>query len=180
MASAATSIAWSRTSASAEIGIRFVLTYLCRPLDNLAAFETDCQKGSATASAGYAIRQALDQEYQKYLLRQRDDARQARYKAGGGLSSEADLGAEDKYNASTDEDGAKIKPVGVKRDFFGRIIDVALPAAKDQSSEGESKDAQNSKSDEKKKESKVWVSFHEGFSNAVRKPITFDELMRGF
>ena len=28
-------------------------------------------------------------------------------------------------------------------------------------------------------EGRVWVSFHEGFSNAVRKPITMEELMRG-
>ena len=32
----------------------------------------------------------------------------------------------------------------------------------------------------KELERKVWVSFHEGFSNAVRKPITLEELMRGF
>jgi chromosome transmission fidelity protein 18 len=27
-------------------------------------------------------------------------------------------------------------------------------------------------------EGKVWVSYHEGFSNAVRKPLTLAELMR--
>lgn len=30
-----------------------------------------------------------------------------------------------------------------------------------------------------KSDNKVWVSYHEGFSNAVRKPITIDELLRG-
>jgi chromosome transmission fidelity protein 18 len=30
-----------------------------------------------------------------------------------------------------------------------------------------------------KDDNKVWVSFHEGFSNAVRKPITIEELLRG-
>lgn len=146
----------------------------------MAAFETACQNKSTTAPARYAIRQALDQEYQKYLLRQRADARQARYKAGGGITSEAGLGVEDKESASTEEDGVKLNPVAIKHDFFGRIIDIALPAAKGRSSQGESEEWQNSKSDEKAKERKVWVSFHEGFSNAVRKPITLDELMRGF
>lgn len=27
---------------------------------------------------------------------------------------------------------------------------------------------------------RVWVSFNEGFSNAVRKPITMNDLMEGF
>ena len=133
-----------------------------------------------TAPARYAIRQALHQEYQKHLLCQRADARQARYESGGGLVSEADPRAEDKENASIKGNGVKVKPVAVKRDFFGRIIDVALPAPRGQSSQGESEEPQVSKSDEKWKERKVWVSFHEGFSNAVRKPVTLDELMRGF
>lgn len=144
----------------------------------MATFET--QNCSTTASARYAIRQVLEQEYQKYLLRQRADARQARYKAGGSLGSEANLGAEDKENVSTEVDGVILKPVAVKRDFFGRIIDVALPTVRGLLSQGESEKSQNSKSDEEGKERKVWVSFHEGFSNAVRKPITLDELMRGF
>lgn len=145
----------------------------------MAAFETACQSNSTTAPARYAIRQALDQEYQKHLLRQRADARQGRYKAGGGLGSEADL-EENKKNASIKEHGVKLKPVAVKRDFFGRIIDVALLAPRGQSSQDESEESQASGSDENRKERKVWVSYHEGFSNAVRKPITLDELMRGF
>lgn len=180
MASAATSTAWYRKLISAVVRIRLILMYLYRPLDNLAAFDTACQNCSTTAPARYAIRQALDQEYQKYLLRQRADARQARYKAGAGFGSEADLGVEDKENASTGEDGLKLKPVAVKRDFFGRVIDVALPAARGQSSTGENEEPQSLELNEKWKERKVWVSFHEGFSNAVRKPITLDELMRGF
>ena len=68
----------------------------------------------------------------------------------------------------------KLKPAAIQRDFFGRVIDVALPTARGQ---GESEESQNSQLGEK---GKVWVSYHEGFSNAVRKPITLDELMRGF
>lgn len=180
MASVATSIAWNRKLAIAVVRRRVILTCLYRPLDGLAIFETACENGSTTAPARYAIRQALDQEYQKYVLRQRADARQARYKAGGVLGSEADLGADGKENASIEEGGAKLKPAATKRDFFGRVVHVAPPAAECQSSQGESQASQISKSDEKWKERKVWVSFHEGFSNAVRKPITLDELMRGF
>ena len=143
----------------------------------MAAFGTAGQNISTSAPARYAIRQALDQGYQKYLLRQRSDARQARYKAEGELGPGPDLGADDKENASIEEEGVKLKPVAVKRDFFGRVIDVALPAARGQSSQGESEELLISKSDKKWK---VWISFHEGFSNAVRKPITLDELMRGF
>lgn len=145
----------------------------------MAAFETACQSSSTTAPARYAIRQALDQEYQKHLLRQCADARQARYKAGGGFGSEADLEG-NKENVGINEHGETLKPVAVKRDFFGRIIDVYLPAQRGQSSQGESEESQVSKSDEKWNERKVWVSYHEGFSNAVRKPVTLDELMRGF
>ena len=35
------------------------------------------------------------------------------------------------------------------------------------------------KEKKREEEHRVWVSFHEGFSNAVRKPISLEELMRG-
>ena len=150
-----------------------------RPLDNLAAFETSYKNTSATAPSGYAIRQALDQEYQKYLLRQHADPRQARDRAGGGFDSEADPVVEDKHKAITREGGGENKPVIMKRDFFGRIVDTATNSEKSQLSGAESKGTQGYLSAKKDKGRKAWVSFHEGFSNAVRKPITLDELMRG-
>ena len=58
----------------------------------------------------------------------------------------------------------------MKRDFFGRIIKEA-PAA--QGVRSEKLVVRNND------EGRIWVNFHEGFSNAVRKPITIDELMRG-
>ena len=180
MASAATYIAWNRNSARNVVWIRLILTRLYSPIDSLAAFETDCQNGSTTPPVRYAIRQALDQEYQKHLLRQRADARQDKYKAGGGLGSDADPVAEDIENASTREHGVHLKPIAVKRDFFGRIINVARPMARGHSGHSESEESWDSKLDGNGKGRKVWVSFHEGFSNAVRKPITLDELMRGF
>ena len=178
MASAATSIAWNRKLANAVVGRKTPSTDLYhRPLDSLAVFETACQCGSTTAPTRYAIRQALDQEYQKCLLRQRPDARQARHKAGGGLGPDADIGVDEKGNASTQQKGVNLKPVALKRDFFGRITDVPLPTIRGPSSQDASDGSHDPKLDKK---GSVWVSYHEGFSNAVRKPITLDELLRGF
>ena len=176
MASAARSIVWNRKLANSEFRTRPALTCFYRPLDSLAVFETACQTGP-TAPTRYAIRQALDQEYQKYLMRQRADARQAKYQYGDGLGSEADLGFKNKQMSSTEEDGVSLKPVAVRRDFFGRTIDVALPTTRSCSGQGENEGFQDSKLDESRN---AWVSYHEGFSNAVRKPITLDEMMRGF
>ena len=154
-----------------------VLICIHRPLDSLAVFETACQSGSTTAPTRYAIRQALDQEYQKCPVRQRPHARQARHKPGGGLGPEADSGADDKGNASTKQNGVNLKPIALKRDFFGRITDVPLPTIRGHTSQGASDGSHNSNL---YKKGSVWVSYHEGFSNAVRKPIALDELMRGF
>lgn len=160
-----------------EFRIKPALTSVHRPLDSLAVFETASQSNSTTAPTRYAIRQVLDQEYQKYLSRQRTDAWQDRRKSGDGHGFEAGLGAENKDIASTEKEGVNLRLMAVRRDFFGRVVDVALPTTRGRSSQGENGGSQDSKSDEK---CNVWVSYHEGFSNAVRKPITLDELMRGF
>ena len=152
------------------------LTCFYRPLDSLTVFETACQSGP-TAPTRYAIRQALDQEYQKYLMRQRTDARQARQQYGDNPGSEAEPGFKDKQISSAEEVGVPLKPVAVRRDFFGRTIDVALPTTRDCSSQGENEGSQYLTLDGS---GNAWVSYHEGFSNAVRKPITLDEMMRGF
>ena len=66
-------------------------------------------------------------------------------------------------------------PVG-KRDFFGRIVNDVRPT-----SAGKEKTANDSKSDTKAcQERRVWVSYHEGFSNAVRKPISLKEFLDSF
>ena len=57
----------------------------------------------------------------------------------------------------------------IKRDFFGRVIK-EKPLR-----EGEVR----KKTKQESEDDRIWVSFHEGFSNAVRKPITIDELLRG-
>lgn len=122
----------------------------------------------------------LDQEYQKYLLQQSADARQARYTAGtsdGQLSKFPDI---DKENQNSSRGVDKSKIVGAKRDFFGRIINESRSTAPDGNDDGEGtvkKVGLNPGSDQEV--NNVWVTFHEGFSNAVRKPITLEDLMRG-
>lgn len=157
--------------------IKPVLTSVHRPLDSLVVFETASQSNSATAPTRYAIRQVLEQEYQKYLFRQRTNAWQVRRRSGDGHGFEDGLGAGNKDIASTETEVVKLRPMAVRRDFFGRVVDVALPTTKGYSSQGGNGGSQDSILDEK---CNVWVSYHEGFSNAVRKPITLDELMRGF
>lgn len=57
----------------------------------------------------------------------------------------------------------------VKKDFFGRIIQ-AQPLAAVTGSAMEKKAAS---------QEKVWVTFHEGLNNAVRKPMTLREFLSG-
>lgn len=51
----------------------------------------------------------------------------------------------------------------VKKDFFGRVV----------------KEEEKVLNVVKKVEQRVWVSYHEGFSNAVKRPLTLEEFMRG-
>lgn len=81
----------------------------------------------------------------------------------------------------------------VKRDFFGRVIvewkkdvsalgkktgDAAAAAGGGSGNESKRKGRGDVAGDEK--DIKVWVTYHEGINNAVRKPISLEEFMRGF
>lgn len=71
---------------------------------------------------------------------------------------------------------ASAAATGAKRDFFGRV----LHASDDECATGGKKSKMNIVEEERKeREARVWVSFHEGFSNAVRKPVTLREIMAG-
>lgn len=149
---------------------------LFRPLDQLATFETASQVGQTAAPTRYAIRQAMHQEYQKYLLRKNADVRQARFHAGGNADVDGLLHPDTTYGVETPLAEAKAKGAAVKRDFFGRVISEPLPVSgngQDSGNEGGQRPVSKGGVEERK----VWVSFHEGFSNAVRKPITLEELM---
>jgi chromosome transmission fidelity protein 18 len=154
-----------------------------RPLDVLNTYETSSTAGTQRTSTRYAVRQVLDQEHAKHILQLRAEACQARYRAGApALAASAGRGEEG------DPDSLPTLPVSTpkktraissrKRDFFGREIVSSSPIRPGAGVEGE--DAQRKKGKKGKvEENKVWVSFHEGFSNAVRKPITLQEIMMG-
>ncbi|KAI0914796.1 hypothetical protein F4823DRAFT_192379 [Ustulina deusta] len=146
-------------------------------LDLLATFETSAAVLHGTqAPTRYAVRQVLDQERQKASLLRENAARQARYKAGNPHASE-DYIFDDKENATAGKENV-LPTVPVKKDFFGRVIQAAVRplSESDGNSADKSKTSGNALG---KTETKIWVTYHEGMNNAVRKPITLDELLGG-
>lgn len=100
-------------------------------------------------------------------------ARQARYRAGN-LEDEVDFA----FSKPTENKRhhAQERVLGAKKDFFGRIVEEIMPLQEvDGNADGGKRKGKEDVIDEKK----VWVSYHEGFSNAVRKPLTVEELLRG-
>lgn len=94
----------------------------------------------------------------------------------GQLSKLQDM---NKENETISRDSNKRKDVGTKRDFFGRIINESRHNALDGNKDGEETVKESLISGSDHVVNNVWVTFHEGFSNAVRKPITLEDLMRG-
>jgi len=152
-----------------------VLT-ICRPLDTLITFETAPVLASAPAPVRYAVRQVLDQEYQKNIIVRENAQRQARYRAGN-PNDDVDFSFSEIKKENKDRN-LEERVLGPKKDFFGRIVkEDVMPLHE---IDGNSQSDRNAKKGQSgKSDNKVWVSFHEGFSNAVRKPITIDELLRG-
>ncbi len=144
-------------------------------MDTLVTFETASASAKAPAPVRYAVRQVLDQEYQKNIIVRENAARQARYKAGGN-PDDAEFALSNKENK---EHHAEEKVIGATKDFFGRVVREAVVLGEiDGNAEKEGRKGNDGKRKEKE-DNQVWVSYHEGFSNAVRKPITVEELLRG-
>lgn len=164
------------------------------PIDTLTSFETlsrtTDQPTSAAAvapPARYAIRQALDQEFRKYSLLQSAEMRQARYTKGAGSgfpSGSPSSGVVDELSADKTAITPATTSLKPSRDFFGRITTTQQQQQDDgliRKSDGEAEFKGGMITKGKcGVNNQVWVSFNEGFSNAVRKPITIEELMRGF
>jgi chromosome transmission fidelity protein 18 len=132
------------------------------PLDTLANFET--LAGKKDDKVRYAVRSVLEMEWKKESARIDMENRKRR---GGQEDEEVAVPEEtDESIAQKLEDANK---KAIKRDFFGRVIK-EKPLL-----EGEVR----KKTKQESEDDRIWVSFHEGFSNAVRKPITIDELLRG-
>lgn len=142
------------------------------PLDTLGVFETKERRDKAGEGVRYAVRQVLDAEWRREVRKREGDARGKR----GGMV-EVEMAPEGDAADDAIGDGKDaLRPKVVKRDFFGRIIgsselDAGLtdPGAKEV----------NDHNGGTEHSTEVWCSFHEGFSNAVRKPITLKELMSG-
>jgi chromosome transmission fidelity protein 18 len=113
----------------------------------------------------------LDQEYRKESIRKHSEAL-ANKKTAQASSSSAD------GTNPTEAIIAKIRANAVKRDFFGRIIQESMTPDEDAQSSKKSGSAQQQGSGSDKGR-KVWVTYHDGFSNAVRKPISMAELLGG-
>lgn len=146
-----------------------------RDLDTLSTFETGSSLLSSQAPTRYAVRQVLDQELQKTIAAKENASRLARLTAGGGggilphdQDKENETVPDTKLSKLEELKALEVK--SVKRDFFGRVI-VERPAAAN-SGKRRKKEVQE--------RDKVWVTYNEGINNAVRKPISLDEFMRGF
>jgi chromosome transmission fidelity protein 18 len=164
------STAWNRKFTPYPPTLRN-LTFIS-PLDMLVTFETSPSTAAASAPVRYAVRQVLDQEYQKNIIVRENSARQARYRAGN-LNDEIDFSFA-KYGENKDQH-AQERVVGPKKDFFGRLVEEnTLPLQEVDGNSGLDK-----KGKTEKEHQKIWVTYHEGFSDAVRKPLTVEELFKG-
>ncbi|RAR14120.1 chromosome transmission fidelity protein 18 [Stemphylium lycopersici] len=136
-------------------------------LDVLATFET--LGGKKDEKARYAVRSVLEQEWRKESAL-RDHANRKR--RGGQDENDDEPEAGKKDEMSTEEKIAEMNKKTVKRDFFGRVIEETDASRKEAKRKQDSGEMQGDVG-------RIWVSFHEGFSNAVRKPVTIDDIMRG-
>lgn len=155
-------------------------TNISRPLDSLVSFSkvrsSSLSNTTSAAPVRFAVRQVLDQEYRKETIRKQSGAASTRPLTKSSSKQQSGKPADelDKEN-SPPAKTALGKVMGVKRDFFGRIINEAVPRPKDPG-DGSTR-MSDSTTSSPKDERKVWVTFHEGFSNAVRKPISMSELL---
>ncbi|KAK0620033.1 hypothetical protein B0T14DRAFT_520474 [Immersiella caudata] len=165
-------------------GSRPQFVYRMEPdIDSLATFETaGAFVLSMQAPTRYAVRQVLDQELQRALAQRENEARQARLRMGGAVDpsfvfdNKENL-SRNKKNTNTNTNNSG--PGGnVKRDFFGRVIvDKPNPLGE---SDGNAGGGGAKRKREKETGQRVWVTYHEGLNNAVTKPISLEEFMRGF
>lgn len=134
---------------------------------------------ASQAPTRYAVRQVLDQELNKALAQRESAARQARLRSGesGGQQQRAPGSGNDDEDKENAEDHGDPKMASVKRDFFGRVIVERPLAETDANNAGR---RTKKKSDAASKGGRVWVTYNEGLNNAVRRPISLEDFLRGF
>lgn len=169
-AMAATGVRFERSKIEAEDVANRNAGFVWRmepALDVLASFETLATKKDDKGR--YAVRSVLEQEWRKESLL-RDHANRKRR---GGQDEHDEVEAEKaREEKSTEEKVAAANKKAVKRDFFGRVIQETDKTRKEAQRKQDSGEMQGDVG-------RIWVSFHEGFSNAVRKPVTVDDILRG-
>jgi chromosome transmission fidelity protein 18 len=146
-------------------------------LDSLSAFET-MSGGDGASAVRYAVRQVLEMEWKKESLRRGEEARKRRM-GGNPEDYEEEMGAKKTKGPGK---AADLRIKGAKKDFFGRVVKVIVPTLEESESAlpyGVVKRKTKAGRSAGAEEGRVWVSFNEGFSNAVRKPITLKEFMDG-
>ncbi|KAF8423054.1 hypothetical protein EV426DRAFT_642957 [Tirmania nivea] len=157
-------------------------------LDQLASFPTLTLavaggKVAVSLPTRYAVRQVLSQELYKYSVLQRQAARDARVAK---LGLEAATLAPKMGNMKVDDRNMNTSPIttvpgkSLKRDFFGRVVEEKDPVNSivvGGEENGTEAKRRRKGEDGKGAKGKVWVSFHEGFSNAVKKGITLEDLL---
>ena len=138
-------------------------------LDELGTFETGGKGfGESAGKTRYAVRQVLDQEWRKEEKKRAEAARLARFSGSAANGVGKAVGGGDDENTAPERKAKEV--VVVKRDFFGRPVEVAQP--------GSAREKEEEKGKKESEDRRVWVTYHEGFSNAVRKPVTLAELMK--
>lgn len=145
------------------------------PLDALCTFATGGKAfGEGAAGTRYAVRQVLEQEWTKEEKRRAEEARKARF---GEVPASSSSASKRGLTDGGEESSAPRKRVA--RDFFGRPIVTAEPATMDtQQQQRRQSSKDKAKGKEEANHRRVWVTFHEGYSNAVRKPITLAEFLK--
>ena len=145
-----------------------------RPIDTLTTFQLGKTGTQQSAPVRYAVRQVLHQELRRETMLQHTAMRNARSSSlSRGETAPID---DDKENEGSKNSDKPFKhPPGTKRDFFGRIVNEVRPIGSNSTSDVGKKCSRS-----ETEAQRVWVSFHEGYSNAVRKPITLKELIESF
>lgn len=143
-------------------------------IDSISVFETLDLKAAGMPLVDrtrFAVRQVLDQEF---AIASKKTAEAARINRGGAtITSLGEVVAGAAVPNLLREDSKKLK-----RDFFGRIVAEEPRQEGDSEADGETaaKKKKQKMEDGGDKE-RVWVTFHEGYSNAVRKPVSLKELL---
>lgn len=163
-------------------------------LDELGTFATGGKVFTDAAGAGvsvggngskarFAVRQHLEQEFLKAEKARAETARLARFGYGLPSDTPGDQGQSAAQGAQAGEKLVEAVKRKQARDFFGRPIIRTEPEAG--SVEAVARENRRKKArvgvpeDEEGAEGRVWVTYHEGFSNAVKKPISIGAMMLG-